>query len=437
MKSFGARSRGLRLERMTASPRWAGEGFRNVHPIPPSLRDPAAPTPASSELLCTRGPRYPEAPLMTLDPRVAWQRTPASGLRVTWLGHSTVLIEIDGVRLLTDPVWGERASPFRLIGPKRFQPVPVRLRDMPPVDAVLISHDHYDHLDYPTIHTLARHSAVPMVTSLGVGAHLEAWGVAPGAHHRARLVGVASPARHRRGGHGGTVAALFRPRIRQSQRDAVVIVRHPFAAARCLLQRRHRPDARVRDDPRAARPLRRRDARNRRVACGLGSTSTWAPPMRSRLTRGWAAVRFCPSTGAPSAWPCTPGTSRSRPCCRWRQAAICRCCCHNQARPSSRAQRRRRGPGGAGRQCAHRPRPMRPCQHPKRWRLVYAISLGRWTDGRIRRDASGCRVDVGRPPVSSGASPAVPHGCCPAREDRKSSASTNRMRPRPRRPSPG
>jgi len=179
MKSFGARSRGLRLERMAASPRWAGEGFRNVHPIPPSLRDPAAPTPSLSELLCAGSPRYPEEPLVTLDPRVAWQRAPASGLRVTWLGHSTVLIEIDGVRVLTDPVWGERASPFRLIGPKRFQPVPVRLRDLPPVDAVLISHDHYDHLDYPTIHTLARHSAVPMVTSLGVGAHLEAWGVAP------------------------------------------------------------------------------------------------------------------------------------------------------------------------------------------------------------------------------------------------------------------
>ena len=179
MKSFGARSRGVRLERMAASPRWAGEGFRNVHPIPPSLRDPTAPTPALSELLCAGSPRYPEAPLAALDPRPAWQRAPASGLRVTWLGHSTLLIEIDGVRVLTDPVWGERASPFRLIGPRRFQPVPVRLRDLPPVDAVLISHDHYDHLDYPTLHTLARHSAVPMVTSLGVGAHLEAWGVGP------------------------------------------------------------------------------------------------------------------------------------------------------------------------------------------------------------------------------------------------------------------
>ena len=179
MKSFGARSRGVRLERVAASPRWSGEGFRNLHPIPPGLRDTSAPRPTARDFLCGGANRYPAAPLPAADPRPHWQRPPASGLRVTWLGHSTTLVEIGGARLLTDPVWGERASPFRLLGPKRFQPAPVRLRDLPEVDAVLISHDHYDHLDYPTIRALAKHSAVPMVTSLGVGAHLEAWGVAP------------------------------------------------------------------------------------------------------------------------------------------------------------------------------------------------------------------------------------------------------------------
>jgi L-ascorbate metabolism protein UlaG (beta-lactamase superfamily) len=89
-----------------------------------------------------------------------------------------VLIEIDGLRVLTDPVWGPRASPTRLAGPKRFQPVPVALRAMPPIDLVLVSHDHYDHLDYPTIRALAR-MEVPFGTSLGVGAHLEAFGVPP------------------------------------------------------------------------------------------------------------------------------------------------------------------------------------------------------------------------------------------------------------------
>lgn len=121
----------------------------------------------------------PGAPLPSVDPREAWGRPSASGLRTTWLGHATVLLEMDGHRVLTDPVWGTRASPFRLLGPKRFQPVPLRLREMPEVDVVVISHDHYDHLDYPTIHALARRSNVPFVTSLGVGAHLQAWGIAP------------------------------------------------------------------------------------------------------------------------------------------------------------------------------------------------------------------------------------------------------------------
>ncbi|TRZ92172.1 MAG: hypothetical protein D4R84_12855, partial [Rhodocyclaceae bacterium] len=115
-------------------------------------------------------------PLPSDNPASVWAKAPATGLRATWLGHSTVLIEIDGLRVLTDPVWGQRASPSRLAGPKRFQPVPVPLRMLPPIDLVLISHDHYDHLDYPTVRELARRD-VPFVTSLGVGSHLEAWGV--------------------------------------------------------------------------------------------------------------------------------------------------------------------------------------------------------------------------------------------------------------------
>ena len=163
---------------MRASPLWAGDGFRNVHPILPDLRDPNAPMPTWTDFLCGEKRRVPAQPLPSVNPLERWRRQPDSGLRATWLGHSTVLIEIDGVSVLTDPVWGPRASPFRLAGPKRFQPVPVALRAMPPVDLVIVSHDHYDHLDYPTIRALAK-SNVPFVTSLGVGAHLEAWGVHP------------------------------------------------------------------------------------------------------------------------------------------------------------------------------------------------------------------------------------------------------------------
>jgi L-ascorbate metabolism protein UlaG (beta-lactamase superfamily) len=178
MKSLGRRPDGARLERIKSSPRWNGERFRNVHAIMPGLRDPNASMPKISDFLCGGERRVPRGPLPSMSPLETWRKPPASGLRATWLGHSTVLIEIDGVRLLTDPVWGPRASPSSLAGPKRFQPVPVSLRAMPPVDLVVVSHDHYDHLDYPTIRALAK-SDVPFVTSLGVGAHLEAWGIHP------------------------------------------------------------------------------------------------------------------------------------------------------------------------------------------------------------------------------------------------------------------
>jgi len=163
---------------MKASPLWGGERFCNVQPISKGLRDPNAQMPTLREFLCGGERRIPPAPLPSRSPLECWAKPPGSGLRATWLGHSTVLLEIDGVRVLTDPVWGPRASPSRLIGPKRFQPVPVPLRQLPPLDVVVISHDHYDHLDYPTIRQL-RKRAVPFVTSLGVGAHLEAWGVEP------------------------------------------------------------------------------------------------------------------------------------------------------------------------------------------------------------------------------------------------------------------
>src|SRR5437868_12723371 len=167
MKSLGKRSEGLRLERMKASPRWSGDGFRNVHPILAGLRDTTAPRLTLSDFLCGGERRVPRGPLPSINPADAWAKQPDTGLRATWLGHSTVLVEIDGLRVLTDPVWGPRASPSRLAGPKRFQPVPIALRALPPVDLVVLSHDHYDHLDYPTIRELATHSRVPFVTSLG------------------------------------------------------------------------------------------------------------------------------------------------------------------------------------------------------------------------------------------------------------------------------
>jgi L-ascorbate metabolism protein UlaG (beta-lactamase superfamily) len=178
MKAFGSQPAGVRLERMKASRQWTGERFANQHPIMAGLRDTSVPMPTLTQFIYGGTRRVPRSPLPSMNPLQTWARAPASGLRATWLGHATVLIEIEGLRVLTDPVWGPRASPSRLIGPRRFQPVPVPLHALPPIDLVLISHDHYDHLDYPTIRQLAKRN-LPFVTSLGVGAHLEAWGVPP------------------------------------------------------------------------------------------------------------------------------------------------------------------------------------------------------------------------------------------------------------------
>ncbi len=172
----GSQSSGLRQERTQASPLWHGGTFRNVHPVLPRLLRTDVAMPTVRDFLFAGGRRVPLGPLPSIDPTPGWSRKPQSGLRTTWLGHSTVLIEIDGLRVLTDPVWGLRASPSQWAGPKRFQPVPLPIRALPALDAVVISHDHYDHLDYSTIRALAKRD-VPFITSLGVGARLEAWGV--------------------------------------------------------------------------------------------------------------------------------------------------------------------------------------------------------------------------------------------------------------------
>lgn len=135
-----------------------------------------------SDFFSGAGKRRPkqELPVFT-HPLAALTPLLHNDLRLTWLGHSTVLIEIDGVRLLTDPVWGARASPVSFAGPLRFHRAPLRLEELGRIDAILLSHDHYDHLDASTWKRLAVGAADwkgPVITMLGVGAHLERLGVA-------------------------------------------------------------------------------------------------------------------------------------------------------------------------------------------------------------------------------------------------------------------
>ena len=127
-----------------------------------------------------RSPQGPLGPFHT-DPRI-YAAPPQSGLRITWMGHATSIVEIDGMRILIDPVWDERAAPTTWTGPKRFFPAPLDLVDLPRLDAILVSHDHYDHLGAATIRTLAQHAAADRarwISPLGVGALLKQFGVPP------------------------------------------------------------------------------------------------------------------------------------------------------------------------------------------------------------------------------------------------------------------
>jgi N-acyl-phosphatidylethanolamine-hydrolysing phospholipase D len=107
------------------------------------------------ERMTTRLPPNPDpARLPRAEPRIERPRAPAGELRVTWVGHATFLVQAGGINLLTDPHFGRRASPSQRIGPARFTPPGVDFDALPPIDAVLLSHDHYDHLDEGTVRRL-------------------------------------------------------------------------------------------------------------------------------------------------------------------------------------------------------------------------------------------------------------------------------------------
>jgi L-ascorbate metabolism protein UlaG (beta-lactamase superfamily) len=141
-----------------------------------------------------------------------------------------VLLELDGRRVLTDPVFASRISPVPIVGPRRFHPVPAALAELPPLDLVLVSHDHYDHLCRSTIEALAA-TPVPFVTALGVGARLERFGVAPARiteldwHEAVDVAGLritATPSQHFSGrGLGDRNRTLWASWVIQSERRKV------------------------------------------------------------------------------------------------------------------------------------------------------------------------------------------------------------------------
>lgn len=201
-EAFGQVATGERRARVEASPQWKGRAFDNPQPL---VNDAWGMLVGAFQASADVSPKAP-VPFEPV-PRARFDAPPASGLRVTWLGHATALIEIDGHRVLTDPIWSERASPLDWVGPRRWYRPPLPLDELPPLDAVVVSHDHYDHLDLESVRALNARG-VTFYVPLGVGAHLAYWGV-PEARiveldwwQRAKVGGldvVCTPARHASG----------------------------------------------------------------------------------------------------------------------------------------------------------------------------------------------------------------------------------------------
>jgi L-ascorbate metabolism protein UlaG (beta-lactamase superfamily)/NAD(P)-dependent dehydrogenase (short-subunit alcohol dehydrogenase family) len=210
LPAFGARAAGERLERMRSSPHWRDGHFNDIVPrgapsVYAYLRRQIGWSALSEWAFGGSEHRVPKAPVPVVTPtRRDFEVAPESGLRVTWLGHSTLIVEIDGMRVLIDPVWAKRVGPSEALGQRRFFAPPLAFEELPEIDVVLVSHDHYDHLDYPTVLRLAKTGAA-FVVPLGVGAHLEAWGIAAERiteldwweeQRIGELTFVATPARH-------------------------------------------------------------------------------------------------------------------------------------------------------------------------------------------------------------------------------------------------
>jgi L-ascorbate metabolism protein UlaG (beta-lactamase superfamily) len=216
-RAFGKQPAGARMARMERSPNWKDGRFENLEPMQNQMLH------ALLDIVNKSEHTTPDRPVPTeqVDPK-RFATPPATGLRVTWFGHSSFLVEIEGHRVLLDPHWSPRTSPMTWSGPRRWHGPLIALGELPPIDAVVISHDHYDHLDYPTMVAMKEWNTT-FVVPLGVGSHLAYWGV-PAARvveldwwERATVAGlqiVATPARHISGrtfgvGDAGTLWAGF------------------------------------------------------------------------------------------------------------------------------------------------------------------------------------------------------------------------------------
>ncbi len=159
---------------MDRPPHHTDDGFRNLEPFEHATLDVTLPFFLQKIVGQFRSPGGAPTSVPNDGAALRAPTTPTA----TWIGHATVLVQMDGVTVITDPIWSDRASPLSFAGPRRFVPPPMPIEALPPIDVVLVSHNHYDHLDLATLKQLAARGT-RFVVPLGNGALLRDEGIGP------------------------------------------------------------------------------------------------------------------------------------------------------------------------------------------------------------------------------------------------------------------
>lgn len=170
---FGKHPQGNRLQKIKSLTNYSNGEIKNIS-LTPAKSDDVTYAQLMARTIKGNANGSPKKALPYVKPDFA----SSNPIKLTWFGHSSYLIQIDGKNIVVDPVFSERTSPFQFLGTKNFAGTDfIQPEDLPAIDLIIITHDHYDHLDYTTILKL-KGKTNHFLTSLGVGAHLEHWGIA-------------------------------------------------------------------------------------------------------------------------------------------------------------------------------------------------------------------------------------------------------------------